>query len=260
MLQIDIVIPVYNKEEYLSELLNLLLSRESLYDKIILVDDCSKDSSREIIKQFEESYPDKIITFFQATNQGPHFARIKGASLSDKFFLMFMDADDLIHLDGLKNFLNADIDWNKFGICFGNTVKVYNNNTENLIYMSTSNTQKITKPIDLFFVEKPTMSGIIVRKDIVELMSVGECSWGEDIIFYLKALTSTPFIYKQETVGIYRIMEGTRGTSGGTLVKRIVFIKTLYSVLTFQKVLPDLVFFVKVSVRTILAWCLKKIR
>ena len=260
MLLVDIVIPVYNKEEYISDLLDSLLTRKELYDKIILVDDCSKDRSVNIIREYEANHPDKIIVFQQEQNRGPHYARIKGAELSGKEFVMFSDADDLFHLDGLHDFLNSDIDWPRFTMCYGNTLQTYTHNSKDFKYISTEKVYTLKKPMDLLLYEMPPMIGLLVRKDIIPLMAVGECSWGEDIIFFVKAINAGSFAYKGQTVGLRRIMEGTRGTSGGTLDKRLSFIKLLYSELDFKKSFSSVAFFLQLTAKTLLAWCVKKIK
>lgn len=260
MLDIDIIIPVYNKEQYISDLLDLLLSKSLLFGKIILVDDCSNDNSVNILKDYEKKYSDKIIVFLQPKNQGPHYARMKGVELSDKKFVMFVDADDLVDLNGLEIFLLSEINWSEFGICFGNTQKIYKqiDIQETSMVVGDDFFKILKNPVDLIKYS-PTMSGIIIRRDVVSYMNIGNCSWGEDILFYVKSIQKTPFLYKNVKIGIYRIMEGTRGTSGGTFSKRLLFLKALFLELN-KKSLLNFFFFVFVSAKILLAWLIKKIK
>jgi glycosyltransferase involved in cell wall biosynthesis len=58
--------------------------------EIIVVDDASKDGSREILKQ----YGDRVQVICLETNQGACAARDRGASLATGEYLVFLDGDD----------------------------------------------------------------------------------------------------------------------------------------------------------------------
>jgi glycosyltransferase involved in cell wall biosynthesis len=75
-MKLSVVIPVYNERETLLQLLERV--RATPFDKeIVLVDDCSRDGTRELLKQLEGA-PDLRI-FYHAVNQG------KGAALRSGF-------------------------------------------------------------------------------------------------------------------------------------------------------------------------------
>lgn len=59
MIKISLLIPIYNGEKYLSRLFDSLLAQDIPYDEyeIICVDDCSKDASVEIVKDYQARYP-----------------------------------------------------------------------------------------------------------------------------------------------------------------------------------------------------------
>jgi len=80
---LSVVIPVYNEEETLDDILNLV-SESDIVNEIIIVDDCSKDNSVEIIKKSSDlilkKKPDINIIFYQnERNKG------KGASIRAGF-------------------------------------------------------------------------------------------------------------------------------------------------------------------------------
>jgi glycosyltransferase involved in cell wall biosynthesis len=262
MIAIDIIIPIYNKYPYLKELLDTLLCRQDLYDKIILVDDCSVDLSVDVINLYQKTYPDKIIAFFQEKNMGPHYARIKGAELSDKKYIMFIDADDLINLNGLERFLRTDLINKNYGIYYGKTLRGRANNTGLIKDNTRFKYKEINYLIELLYNTFPSMSGIIVRKDIVHMMSIGKCDWGEDMLFYVRTILQIPFLFFNETIGIYRIMENSRGNSSGTFSKRWQFIKTLNMILkkSHSFYFFDYLFFTIITIKTLTAWGIKKIQ
>ena len=90
-MKLSVVVPVYNEEATLAELVGRVL--EQPYDKeIILVDDGSKDRSREIMAELEAAHPE-IRCVYHSVNKG------KGGALSTGFanvtgdLVLIQDAD-----------------------------------------------------------------------------------------------------------------------------------------------------------------------
>ena len=68
---IDIIIPNFNKAKYLNQCLNSIISQTYKNWKIFLIDDNSKDNSKNILKQFEGNK--NIEIFYLDENKGPSF-------------------------------------------------------------------------------------------------------------------------------------------------------------------------------------------
>lgn len=96
----SIVVPVYNSEKSLKELhdrLSKVFSEEVKEDfELILVDDFSKDSSFEVIKQLYNE-DNRVVAVQLSKNCGQHAALLCGFSLAQGDFVITMD-DDLQHL------------------------------------------------------------------------------------------------------------------------------------------------------------------
>lgn len=94
--RLSVVIPVYNEEKTLRSLVDRVKS-VPVRKELVLVDDCSRDSSREILKQLEAEAKDddfnQVRIFFHEINQG------KGAALRTGFanvqgdIVIIQDAD-----------------------------------------------------------------------------------------------------------------------------------------------------------------------
>ena len=52
--KIDIILPNYNKETYLEETINSVLKQTYKDWQLFIVDDCSTDNSRKILKKYQE--------------------------------------------------------------------------------------------------------------------------------------------------------------------------------------------------------------
>jgi len=75
--KLSVVIPVYNEERWIREVVRRV-QEVPIPKELVIVDDCSKDNSRAILKELEAEQPN-IRLFFQPHNQG------KGAALREGF-------------------------------------------------------------------------------------------------------------------------------------------------------------------------------
>ncbi|MDP5081569.1 MAG: glycosyltransferase family 2 protein, partial [Winogradskyella sp.] len=98
----SVIIPLFNKADYISECLKSVLNQNFEDYEIIIMNDGSTDSSVSIVEEFTS---DKINLFHQE-NLGVSMARNNAALLAKGKFLAFLDADDLwksTHLEALQD-------------------------------------------------------------------------------------------------------------------------------------------------------------
>lgn len=69
MEQIDILLATYNGEKYLREQIDSILSQTYKNFRLIISDDCSKDRTREILKEYELK-DNRITVYYQEKNLG----------------------------------------------------------------------------------------------------------------------------------------------------------------------------------------------
>ncbi len=93
---ISVVVPVYNEEGCLQELIDRTLAALDSTGKkfeFILVDDGSRDRSPEIMRQAGEKRPDEVICCILNRNYGQHSAIMAGFSLVRGDLVITLDAD-----------------------------------------------------------------------------------------------------------------------------------------------------------------------
>lgn len=94
--KISVIIPVYNAEKYLEEtiesLRNQTLGFENL--QVILVDDASKDNSKQIMKKFAQKFNNIIEIYLEKSHSTGGVARNEGLKHATGEYLMFLDSDD----------------------------------------------------------------------------------------------------------------------------------------------------------------------
>jgi glycosyltransferase involved in cell wall biosynthesis len=98
-INISVIVPVYNVEDYLPECIDSLLQQSGLCFEIILVDDGSTDNSRAIIDQFAKK--DNRIKVIHQGNSGASAARNTGMKLAQGEYIAFIDSDDWIKKNSL---------------------------------------------------------------------------------------------------------------------------------------------------------------
>lgn len=91
--KVSVIIPVYNAEKYIEKTINSVLEQTYKDYEIILVDDCSKDNSREVIEQYVRDN-ENIVYFCLEENSGAAVARNKGLELAKGRYIAFLDSDD----------------------------------------------------------------------------------------------------------------------------------------------------------------------
>ena len=108
---ISIIVPVYNVESYLKECLESIRQQTFTDIEVILVNDGSTDSSKEICERFCQA--DSRFRLINQENKGLSAARNRGVKESVGEYIMFVDSDDVINtkvLEVLLPYMKTDVD------------------------------------------------------------------------------------------------------------------------------------------------------
>lgn len=100
MAKVSIIVPVYNVEAYLRECLDSVLSQDFEDYEIICVEDCSTDSSFDILREYENDLHIKIIK--NPINRGLSATRNVGIREASGEYILFVDSDDIIKPEACK--------------------------------------------------------------------------------------------------------------------------------------------------------------
>lgn len=107
--KISVIVPVYNSEKSLANSLGNLLhqtilkkkeniSGSSLPMEILLINDCSTDSSLTILQKIQKEHPQLVRVIDLKENHGPGGARNYGLDVARGEYIGFMDCDDIIDI------------------------------------------------------------------------------------------------------------------------------------------------------------------
>ena len=139
----SIIIPVFNSEKYLSQCLKSVLNQKYVNYEIIIIDDNSKDSSKNIIKIFKKKYL-KIKIINNRKNLGVSVSRNKGILKAKGDYIIFLDSDDLLLSNALLN-INKKIKNKKSNIIVLNHKDIRNNSKRNITIKNSEKYGKFKK-------------------------------------------------------------------------------------------------------------------
>ncbi len=99
---VSIIVPVYNASAYIEKTIATVKAQTYGDWELLLVDDCSKDDSRQKIRALMEDGSDRIRLIEKERNEGAAKARNTGIDAAKGRYIAFLDADDLWLPDKLE--------------------------------------------------------------------------------------------------------------------------------------------------------------
>lgn len=105
MSTISIIIPVYNVEKYISICLDSAVNQTYKDLEIVLINDGSTDTSKQIIEEY--AIKDPRIKIINQSNKGISATRNEGIQNSSGEYIVFIDSDDWIDLNTCELALEA---------------------------------------------------------------------------------------------------------------------------------------------------------
>lgn len=109
---LTIIVPVYNVERYLEQCIQSLLAQDipQIDYEILLINDGSTDKSFEIAKRYKDTH-ENIILLTQE-NKGQAAVRNRGVKNANGEYIMFVDSDDMLLPNVLKNIIITAKEYN----------------------------------------------------------------------------------------------------------------------------------------------------
>lgn len=98
MPEISVILPVFNSEEFIGKAIESVLAQTFEDFELIIVNDGSTDSSKDII----DSFIDDRIRIISQSNQGPGAARNNALKMAQGSYVMYLDSDDWFCPDALE--------------------------------------------------------------------------------------------------------------------------------------------------------------
>ena len=92
---LSVIIPAYNERNTIEHVVETVLAADTLglEREIVVVDDCSKDGTRDILQTFPQRFGGKVKVFFHEVNQGKGAAIRTGLQNISGDLVLVQDAD-----------------------------------------------------------------------------------------------------------------------------------------------------------------------
>lgn len=117
---ISIIIPIFNSEKTLERCVNSALNQSYKNVEIILINDGSEDKTHEICDMYCNK--DSRIVYVRQENKGQGKTRNEGLNKAHGKFITFLDSDDELPLDAIKQLYK----YSKFDLSIGGFEKIDN--------------------------------------------------------------------------------------------------------------------------------------
>lgn len=104
MMKFSVIVPTYNSEKYITELLNSLAKQDfpKTEFEVIVVDDCSTDQTLQIVEKYRNKLNLKVDQL-ETNSGGPGKPRNVALRQAEGEFVLFVDSDDYINKETLKD-------------------------------------------------------------------------------------------------------------------------------------------------------------
>lgn len=186
----SVIIPLYNKENFILNTIKSVLNQTFTDYEIILVEDCSTDKSLEIVSKIVN---DKVRIIRHEKNKGLSASRNTGIKNANAKYLAFLDADDLWKEDYLQELFQLINEYPRAHL-FGTNYEEFYANDKILLPENNAKKLKKTTLINDFFdisLAQPLYcpSSFCVEKSVFETIGYYDESitFGEDVDFNIRA-------------------------------------------------------------------------
>lgn len=155
---ISVIVPVYNLEKYIGDCIDSVRSQSLQNFELILVDDCSADHTKEIIKEYiERETTIDIILLENEKNENAGYSRNRGLDIARGEYLLFLDGDDMLEHNALERL---------YEVCRKTKADIVNYNYQ----LFDNSTHKVTKC-------NSHMDAIIGPVKVFTLRDINDCAF-----------------------------------------------------------------------------------
>ena len=236
--KISVIVPIYNGETYLSECIESILKQTYENIELILVNDGSKDNSKNIIDKY--ALLDNRIKAIHKENSGVSDSRNVGLKNTTGDYICFVDQDDYIDKFFLEYLYNILVD-NNADISLTPTAYRFDNKNKNLVK------QDIVETIEIWSGEEATKQMLyynliiapwnkLIKKEIITKNNIqfhSNLFGGEGFCFSVECFEhSTKIAVGKKKLYNYRVDNPNSGMTRFNL-------KVIYSSIEAQKVIKD---------------------
>ncbi len=202
---VSVVVPVYNAEAFVEETIRSVLRQTYDNFEVIVVDDGSKDRTREIVERTAKE--DRRVTYVFQKNAGQSAARNTAIRNAKGKYIAFLDADDLF-LPRKLELQVAHLEHNPdCGVSYSKIYHFFDTDTNQLFYFDVGHPSShlFEKLLHKNFINPLS---VVLRKELLDRYGVFEHSFrrvDEQYLWLKLSYHKVKFCYLDQALGYYRI-------------------------------------------------------
>lgn len=205
----SVIIPLYNKENFILNTIKSIMNQNFTDYEIIIVDDCSTDKSLKIVTNIVH---DKIRIIRHEKNKGLSASRNTGIKNANAKYLAFIDADDLWKEDYLQELFQLISDFPQAHLFGTNYEEFYSDDKILLPENNSKSLQNNSLIIDFFKISlaQPLYcpSSFCVEKSVFETIGYYDetITFGEDVDYNIRANSEFLLAYSKKPLVHYLML------------------------------------------------------
>ncbi len=210
---VSVCITAYNIGDYIGECIDSILSQVVTFDyKILIGEDMSLDNTREILKEYELKYPDKVRVIYNSQNIGlmPNFVNTIESARGN--FIAVMDGDDIwLNTQKLQSQVEFLLENEDYSLCFHDAI-ISDKNLVPLTSFSERYPNRFRLYNQRYSLEdiikwRGILSGtssIVFRKNFDKFPKWAMKVGGSESMIFILLFTYGKFHYIKEAMSVYR--------------------------------------------------------
>ena len=212
---VSVIMPTYNCGKFIEETIKSVANQTYKNWELIIVDDCSKDNTEEIVNRYVER-DSRIKCHRLETNQGAAVARTKAMKMARGSYMAFLDSDDLWKNDKLEKQINF-MEENSYNF----TCTAYEQIDENNNLLNKIIRPKIKADYNRILLDCPVgNSTVMYNVDKLGKFEVPNIRKRNDDALWLQILKKEKYIYGlNEILMQYRIRQNSISSNKLDLIK-----------------------------------------
>jgi len=197
----------YNHKEFLEEFFDSILSQTYKNFEVIIGDDASTDGSQEILKKYQNKYPDKIKLILNKKNMGVTLNSINVFKQCKGKYIALLSTDDLIFPQKIEKQVKVFENNPNINICYHDLEVIFEKNDKKILFSQinqytpkTGNIKKLIK----YGTFMGACSVMVRRENIPSYFFDERIKIASDWKFLIDTIKNGKFYYIDEVLGKYR--------------------------------------------------------
>jgi len=240
-MKVSVLLTTYNHEKWIAQAIDSTLMQETNFDyEVVITEDCSTDSTRDIVIDFQRRYPGKIRLILSEKNKNDNTNLVTAWQTSPSQYVAWLDGDDFwTSPDKLRKQV-AFLDTHpECAMCFHNALRFYEDGSRKSKTYNADNQKEFSTLEDIWASNFIAGCSPMFRKDLFREFP-GWYSytniWGDWPLYILSAQYGK-IGYIDEVMGAYRVHAGGTWSSLNDIEKLeelLKFYETMNANLNFR--------------------------